>query len=89
MNIEVLFFGQLRELTEVPRTTVEVEDDNSLLEPIEYLMGVYGDAFRSKVDSIQGLRILINGREYTLLSGMETILEEGDTVVLLPPIAGG
>ena len=89
MNIEVLFFGQLRELTEVPRTTIEIKDHTSLAELMEYLAGTYGTAFQNKADSIQGLRILINGREYTLLGGMDTVLNDGDTVVFLPPIAGG
>ena len=89
MSIEVLFFGQLRELTEARRTDVEIKDSASLVDLMEYLVRVYGIAFRDTADSIQGLRILINGREYTILDGMETILKEGDTVVFLPPIAGG
>jgi len=89
MNIEVLFFGQLRELTEVPRTIVEIEDSASLADLVESLVGIYGVAFRNKADSIKGLRILINGREYNVLDGMETLLKDGDTVAFLPPIAGG
>ena len=89
MNIEVLFFGQLRELTKVPRTTVVIEDNAILTSLFEHLGEVYGTAFRQKLDATQGLRILVNGREYTLLGGMETPLNDGDTVVLLPPIFGG
>lgn len=85
----MLFFGQLRELTEEPRTAVEIKDNATLMDLMEYLVGAYGTAFRNTADDIKGLRILINGREYTLLGGMETLLKEGDTVVFLPPIAGG
>jgi molybdopterin converting factor small subunit len=45
--------------------------------------------FREKVESIPQLRILINGREYTQLNGLETVINEGDTIAFLPPIAGG
>ncbi|MFC1920213.1 MoaD/ThiS family protein [Chloroflexota bacterium] len=89
MNIEVLFFGQLRELTEVRSTTLQINNDSSLNDLIEHLCGVYGNAFRNRIDNIQGLRILINGIEYTRLGGLETVVNENDTVVFLPPIAGG
>ena len=89
MNIEVLFFGQLREITSVSRMDAVIKDGAVLADLIEYLSEKYGDAFRRKVGGIQGLRILINGREYYLLCGMEAPLEDENTVVLLPPIAGG
>ena len=89
MNIEVLFFGQLRELTSSNRTTAFLKDGASLADLIELLGEEYGTAFRQKMDSVQGLRILINGREYKLLGGMDAPLQDGNTVVLLPPIFGG
>ncbi len=89
MNIEVLFFGKLRELTAVNRRAIVVKDDSKLADLLERLSEEYGADFHHQVNNIQGLRILINGREYTLLGGMEASLKEGDTVVLLPPIFGG
>ena len=89
MNIDVLFFGQLREITGVSRTDVVIEDNSRLADLVVYLSGQYGDAFREKVESIEGLRILINGREYYLLGRMEAPLTDGNTIVFLPPIAGG
>ena len=89
MNIEVLFFGQLREITGVSRTNVAVNENSRLADLVVYLSGQYGDAFREKVESIEGLRILINGREFYLLGRMEAPLSDGNTVVFLPPIAGG
>jgi MoaD family protein len=89
MNIEVLFFGQLRELTSSNRTTAALEGGASLADLIERLGEEYGTTFRKKMESIQGLRILINGREYKLLGGMDATLQDGNTVVLLPPIFGG
>lgn len=88
MKIEVLFFGQLRELTGV-RDGVFTVNGASLVDLMEHLGEKYGAAFRQQVDSINGLRILINGQEYMLLGGMEAPLKDGDTVVLLPPIFGG
>ena len=89
MKIEVLFFGQLRELTEERLISVDIENGTSLNGLIEHLCRLYGSVFREKTESIPGLRILINGREYTRLNGLETVINEGDTIAFLPPIAGG
>ena len=89
MNIEVLFFGQLREITGVSRTNVVIDDNSRLADLVSYLTNQYGDTFREKVEGIEGLRILINGREYYLLGRMQAPLSDGNTVVFLPPIAGG
>ena len=89
MNIEVLFFGQLREITGVSRTNVVINDDSCLADLVVHLASQYGDTFKEKIEGIQGLRILINGREYYLLGHMEAPLSDGNTVVFLPPIAGG
>ena len=89
MNIEVLFFGKLRELTAVNRRATVVKDGGKLADLLEQLNEEYGAGFRHQVNNIQGLRILINGREYTQLGGKEALLKDGDTVVLLPPIFGG
>jgi len=35
------------------------------------------------------LAILVNGRNIHLLDGVETVLKDGDEVVILPPTAGG
>lgn len=35
------------------------------------------------------LAILVNGRNIDLIDGVETVLRDGDEVVLLPPSAGG
>ena len=89
MNVEILFFGQLRELTAVRQTTVAMNDGARLVDLIEHLGEEYGIAFRHEVNNIRRLQIMINGRQHTLLGGMEAPLKDGDTVVLLPPIFGG
>ncbi|MFC2011638.1 MoaD/ThiS family protein [Chloroflexota bacterium] len=89
MNIEVLFFGQLRELAATDKGTAVIEDGARLAGLVEQLDRKYEGNFRNQVNNIKGLRILINGREYGLLGGMETPLNDGDTVVFLPPVFGG
>jgi MoaD family protein len=88
MKINVMFFGQLRDLAAVRESVVPIKG-TTLDDLMEYLYREYGAEFQKAAEGIKGLRILINGREYGLLGGMQAPLKDGDTVVLLPPIAGG
>jgi len=89
VNVEILFFGQLRELAAVRQTTFVMSDGARLVDLIKHLGEEYGDAFRRELSNIRRLQILINGQRHTFLGGMEAPLKDGDTVVLLPPIFGG
>ena len=35
------------------------------------------------------IRLMVNGRDIGFLDGMETVLKEGDEILILPPVAGG
>jgi len=35
------------------------------------------------------IRIMVNGRDIGFLSGLETVLQNGDEVLILPPAGGG
>jgi MoaD family protein len=89
VNVEILLFGQLRELAAARQVTFVMSDGARLADLIKYLGEEYGDAFRCELSNMRRLQILINGQRHTLLGGMETPLNDGDTVVLLPPIFGG
>jgi MoaD family protein len=88
MQINVMFFGQLRDLAAVRESVVAIKGA-TLGDLMENLYKEYGAEFHKAAEGIKGLRILINGREYRLLGCMQAPLKDGDTVVLLPPIAGG
>lgn len=89
MDIEVMLFGGLRQLTGTDKEVVAVSDGIDLSGLMRHLGERYGAVFSEKIQGIRGLRILVNGREYQILDGMETCLKDKDTVVLLPPVFGG
>ena len=89
MNVEVLFFGQLREITGTRQEVIPVEERTRLTNLVKQLSEKYGEAFCQEIASIKELRILINGREYSQLDGMDTELKDNNTVAFLPPIMGG
>jgi molybdopterin converting factor small subunit len=89
MDIEVMLFGKLRELGGVSKEIVAIDDAGKLAGLIAILGEKHGLKFAEEVAATRELRILVNGREYQLLGGIETQLMDKDTVVLLPPIEGG
>jgi len=89
VSVNVLFFGQLRQVTNTRQEIISLERDTKLADLVARLNEEYGPSFGSEMTRIQGLRILINGQEYGLLGGMQAPLPDGCTVVFLPPVAGG
>ena len=91
MELEILYFGKLRDLSggktrDIVTVGGSVEDLKSLITELEEK---HGKDFAEALAATKGLRILVNGREYQQLAGMDTKLKDRDTVVLLPPIFGG
>jgi MoaD family protein len=89
MDIEVSLFGKLRDIAGVYKETVNSAAAANLAWLVDRLEEKHGSDFAGALATIEGLRILVNGREYQLLDGMETPLKDKDSVVLLPPIEGG
>jgi MoaD family protein len=89
MDVEVMLFGGLRQLAGIDKEVMAVSDGTDLSGLLRHLGERYGTAFSEKIRGIRGLRILVNGREYQVLDGLETCLKDKDTVVLLPPVFGG
>jgi molybdopterin synthase sulfur carrier subunit len=89
MNLEVLYFGKLRDIVGISREKVALGAGICLDDVITRLGELHGETFAHILKTAEGLRILINGQEYKVLDGMATKLKENDSVVFLPPIYGG
>jgi molybdopterin synthase sulfur carrier subunit len=93
MDLELRFFATFREA--VGRKTVErtfgdgstVRDVLSALEA-DY-DGLEGQLLDDEGSIRPNLNILKNGREVLHMEGAETLLEDGDTLSVFPPVAGG
>lgn len=90
MLIEILYFGRLRDLTGGKTTeSVTLSDVDDLESLIAKLSERHGQEFLKELKAMRGLRILVNGQEHQLLSGIKTKIKDKDTVVFMPPIFGG
>ena len=93
MRVKVRYFTTLRELAGSAEEEIELEFDPSLARLIARVAITHGKAARDylyhddKVDP--SIYFLVNGKSAKVLSGLDTKLEEGDTVAIIPPIGGG
>ncbi|MEF8839442.1 MAG: ubiquitin-like small modifier protein 1 [Haloarculaceae archaeon] len=92
MELELRFFANFREAVGQKTITREFEGETVTVADAV-------DAIESEFPEIEILdedgalrdfvRTLRNGREVAHLEGLETVLDDGDTLSIFPPVAGG
>jgi molybdopterin synthase sulfur carrier subunit len=74
---------------------LSVPEKSTLQELVTTLVNSFGDELASLLlDPKTGkllphIRLMVNGRDIAFLSRMETVLQPGDEVLILPPVSGG
>jgi sulfur-carrier protein len=90
MAVSVKIPTQLREATD-GESTAEV-DGETVGEVLDALYDRYGD-LRNRIAEDGGLRRFVNvyvgGEDIRFLDGLDTPVEDGDEVTILPAVAGG
>lgn len=90
--VTVKFFATVREAVGTRSTEIEAEDIRSLLEKLKTS---YGKRFIETVideetDKLKRFyQCMVNGKRIELLDGYDTLLQDGDSVALFPPVGGG
>ena len=80
IQITVLYFAQVREITRVSKEVLEMDELSSASDLLALLESLY-----PKIKDVNHLSISVN----CLASKPDTILVDSDEVALLPPISGG
>lgn len=94
MNVRVQFLGQLRTAAGVAYEACQLPDGFTLGEAMRHLAQERGPEVARHVQTADGrvpptLLIAINGEAVPAGEVAGTVLRPGDTVTLMPPIAGG
>jgi len=92
--IAVESLGAIKALIGSREIQVEMPDGARLADLLERLSQQYGPEFNRQVNAGGDwpelrARIFINGRDHFTLQHLDTVLRDGDRVMLLPPMAGG
>ncbi|MFP3237562.1 MAG: ubiquitin-like small modifier protein 1 [Caldivirga sp.] len=94
MKVTVKFLAIFYEMAKTLRMEIEVPDGTTVRELLKIIdERVNPNISKTLLNDDSGLRegynILINGRSLDYVKGLDTVLNNGDEVVLLPPIGGG
>jgi molybdopterin synthase sulfur carrier subunit len=92
MEIELRTFANFRDA--VGQKTVRREYDTSTVRAEEVLRPLEEEYPELELFEKEGtlqefITVLKNGREITYIDGLDTELEDGDTLSVFPPVAGG
>ncbi|MDW7672860.1 MAG: MoaD family protein [Bacillota bacterium] len=95
MTITVKVLGPLIKIVGGATFTLDVTPGTTVRELMQQVFHTYGDAMKEQVMNEGGTdlapyyKILINGRNSKLMHYLDTELEEGQVVHIMPPVAGG
>lgn len=95
MVILVKFIGALRHVSGTSELALNCKSNVSIRELMRQITEKVPALTRSLLDQQQleeptpNVLILVNGREISVLNGLETTLQDGDEVVLVPVVHGG
>ena len=93
MPLTLKFIGALRQISGKTQLTVNFQEGMSLKDLVTKIsqeMPQLEKTFSDQLnDSRSNALILINGREISVLNGLETKLNDGDEIVFIPVVHGG
>jgi molybdopterin synthase sulfur carrier subunit len=94
MTMTVKFIGALRHVSGAGEFNVDCKDGTSIMELMNEITKEAPGLKRSLIDQqLEDTRpnalILVNGREISVLEGLETKLKNGDQIVFVPVVHGG
>ena len=97
MQVSVRFFTSLRETVGKKEETLTFPKNSKVTVDtiLKTLAQRYGKRFveyvyDEKTGEVKGfLQFLVNGKSAAALNGLQTELEDGDVLAILPPVGGG
>lgn len=94
MEVTVKFIGSFRTISSKSKLTIECREIpnvkkavEKIVEELPKLKGALIDA--DMQDPRPNTLILLNGKEISILNGLETLLKNGDEIVFVPVSHGG
>jgi sulfur-carrier protein len=94
MAVILKFFGALRHASGKDRLAIKFTGETSVFELIKKLTCKTLDLRKNLLDEQldtpkPNALILVNGKEISVLNGLETMVRDGDEVIFIPIVHGG
>jgi len=92
--VKVKFVGSFRSLSGKTRLAVKLENTASFGEVVRKIVEVLPGLQEALIDPEFGspkanMLVLVNGKEISVLNGLETMIKDGDEMVFVPVVHGG
>lgn len=95
MKVKIQYLGYIRNMLRKEEDEFELDEGTFLSDLLNKLAGIYGEAFRREVfepglkDVKTGFVVTVNGVLMGQLRGVDTRLNDGDSVILMTLMSGG
>jgi len=94
MPLTLKFIGAMRQISGKTQLTVNYQEGNTLKDLVTRLTGEMPQIQKIFSDhqfggSASNSLVLVNGREISVLNGLDTKLNDGDEIVFIPVVHGG
>ena len=94
MEVELRYYAMVRDAAGKRSETLSLPGGATVMDLVNHLVGLYGDRFRGYVFDDEGMLIdylmfSVNEVDVRSLEGFDTVLRDGDRVLVMPPIGGG
>ena len=91
-KVKVEFYASMREFFQEKGREIRLEGVSNIRD----VLGLLGNTYQRRQKILDhsgqlrpGVNVLKNGRNIKFLDGIETEVEEGDTIAIFPPVYGG
>ena len=89
INVRIRFIGSIADDVGGKEVSIQLDEaKNTMKDLIKRLDEIY-DGRVSRIASHPHISVMLNGRDIDFLRGLETTISDGDSVIVVPPIAGG
>ena len=94
INVKIRVIGVFKELFGNKLLTIELKENATVKNLVQKLADSFTNKSKRLIDSevndlLSNALILVNGKEISVLNGLETIVSDSDEVVFLPVSHGG
>ncbi|MBN2122947.1 MAG: MoaD/ThiS family protein [Deltaproteobacteria bacterium] len=85
----------LQEVIGQRETELDLPEGINLDGLLFHMVSVWGERLSERLfkagskELLPRIRIMVNGRDMQFVKGLDTVLQDGDTVHLFPPVSGG
>jgi len=95
INVKVQTILYLSKIVGAREIEISVPKGCTLQGILGNMVDTYGDELASHLFQPKSttvlpyLRLMVNGRDIAFLDGIDTLLKDGDEILIMPPVSGG